>query len=846
MPNRPDRHLGLANQSLPCSGRSNSRYQPTVRNGWTRCSVVFAVACIPTRNRAWSSSLPRINRRMRCSDGSSWKIFWSSFSSKVTTCLADSSWTCCQDAVRVPRPCGWAFAAWAFHRRTCLATLATELPPSDRVQASTSVRSELLVDLLVQVCLAGSCLFGTIVPPCRRRIGGAVPRAENLVDLITTDRYAIVMQNLATQWIQSYPCKTKTSQETQRSLQKFLEPGRKPKVINTDNSLEFGNACEDLSWNHCTSTPHRSETNGIAERAVRRVKEGTSAVLLQSGLNENWWADSMECYTYLRNIQDLLSDGETPHERRFGQPFKGPIIPFGSLVEYHPITAKDQSRIHQFGLGLFLGYALYAGVTYWLQTLRSWRRWTHQKSTLKRLNAKEVTFPKEKGEIIFPIANGRIKPLGGDQDLRTSTLTRDHPIRGESHVNFLGESEGSLPPPHDSFPDAGEAIDDFWSMSGNFIYRHHVEPRVKLYSPREESSPIPLKYIDVSRTTCTNLDGKQEKRIDDYWNVDGPRDLSDPWTSFTQFTLLEEKPPDGYMWSGWRLTRKQLTSRPDYLWPELWTNLGRNAKLKERQKWSHEKPQLDNARKLRGIYFIDPEDKEFKETIKNARKKLETLVAPAMPCKTSKNNQNWVTRGKTHEIKSKLVCILEASESTRLRMVESLPNHHEDHITGKGNNSLQHYNLVHKFILCLKAMKIPAAKAAVDKEWEKMEKFSAWNLAKVRSKKEVIDEARTSGAIQRSSCTPKRYCERWFCFLCSIHRTRIISFSNDSSKSHGYHLQIARLRGTSSWRRSAYTQVEMEDAPKFLKIPKSECPSMWMTQIDWKETKHWSDVETTQ
>ena len=57
----------------------------------------------------------------------------------------------------------------------------------------------------------------------------------------------------------------------------------------------------------------------IAERAVRRVKEGTSAVLLQSGLNESWWADSMECYTYLRNVTDLLSDGKTPYERRFGQ-----------------------------------------------------------------------------------------------------------------------------------------------------------------------------------------------------------------------------------------------------------------------------------------------------------------------------------------------------------------------------------------------------------------------------------------------------------------------------------------------------------------------------------------------
>ena len=215
--------------------------------------------------------------------------------------------------------------------------------------------------------------------PCRRRIGRAVPRAENFGDLITADhkivsegcesrtkhREAVVVQDLATQWIQPYPCKTKTSQETQRTLQKFLEPERKPKVIYTDNSLDFGKACEDLSWNHCTSTPHRSETNGIAARAVRRVKEGISAVLLQSGLDEKWWADSMECYTYLRNIQDLLSDGKTPYERRFGKPFKGPIIPFGSLVEYHPISAKDQSRIHQFGKkvlpGLFLGYALYAG-----------------------------------------------------------------------------------------------------------------------------------------------------------------------------------------------------------------------------------------------------------------------------------------------------------------------------------------------------------------------------------------------------------------------------------------------------------------------------------------------------
>ena len=121
----------------------------------------------------------------------------------------------------------------------------------------------------------------------------------------------------------------------------------------------------ELSWNHCASAPHRSKTNGIAERAVRRIKDGTSAVLLQSGLGANWCADSMECYCYLRNVQDLLADEKTLYERRLGMPVNGPVIPFGALVECHLISAKDPSRLDQFGSrvlpGIFLGYALHAG-----------------------------------------------------------------------------------------------------------------------------------------------------------------------------------------------------------------------------------------------------------------------------------------------------------------------------------------------------------------------------------------------------------------------------------------------------------------------------------------------------
>ena len=141
-----------------------------------------------------------------------------------------------------------------------------------------------------------------------------------------------------------------------------------------------------------------------------------------------------------------------------------------------------------------------------------------------------------------------------------------------------------------------------------------------------------------------------------------------------------------------------------------------SPKLKEKQKWSNEKLHLGNARKLRGIYFIAPEDKEFKETIKNTRKKLETSVALAMPCKIMKNCGS----GASNKIKTKLPRTLEADESTRMRMGNSIPSNHEDHIAGKGENSFQHYNLFLKFIPIPQAIKIPAAKEAVGKIGEKI------------------------------------------------------------------------------------------------------------------------------
>ena len=162
----------------------------------------------------------------------------------------------------------------------------------------------------------------------------------------------------------------------------------------------------------------------------------------------------------------------------------------------------------------------------------------------RRLNAKEVLTPMKCKKSYSQSQMEQSKPL---ERSRSETI---HLNLGSSEKR-RGESGRLSSPSHqqaDSTRDDAEAKNDFWSITGDFIYRHHVEPRVKLYTPREETFPIPLKYIDVTRTTHTSLDVLLEKNIDDYWNVDGERELSDAWTGFTRFILLNERPPDGYIY----------------------------------------------------------------------------------------------------------------------------------------------------------------------------------------------------------------------------------------------------------------------------------------------------------
>ena len=115
----------------------------------------------------------------------------------------------------------------------------------------------------------------------------------------------------------------------------------------------------------------------------------------------------------------------------------------------------------------------------------------------------------EEGEFIFPVADGTTILSGRDYDFRESTLRRDQTVRSQDFsVELQGELGESQPT---ETTDDAEVRADFWSIQGDFIYRHHNEPRVQLYVPKEETFPIPLKYTDVTESTRTDLDVIQEK-----------------------------------------------------------------------------------------------------------------------------------------------------------------------------------------------------------------------------------------------------------------------------------------------------------------------------------------------
>ena len=204
---------------------------------------------------------------------------------------------------------------------------------------------------------------------------------------------------------------------------------------------------------------------------------------------------------------------------------------------------------------------------------------------------------------------------------------------------------------------------------------------------------------------------------------------------------------------------------------------------------------------------------------------------------------------------------MEAHESTRKRLESTLPKDHEDHNAERRFSSMSHYNLVHKLDPMTQPMKIPDAKAAVDKESEKLEKLPAWQLNTVKSKKEVIfwehkeREKNTTllhwwtFAISKNAESEPKYQKYKGRVVLRGDIVKVFAEQGSSASQMtaavvmGVIARLPDCAGQAADAVSAHTQVQMKDAPKFSQNPKSECPDVWIRLPRHKWPKSWSIIE---
>ena len=267
----------------------------------------------------------------------------------------------------------------------------------------------------------------------------------------------------------------------------------------------------------------RSETNGIAERAVRKRK----LELLLCRYNPAWmkngglipWNATVICEMSQNSWQmgeQLLNCDLENHSKAAS--FR--LVQWLNILLSLRKTIQGSINLVRTCYWKFLGHALFSGEIckgdILVADIEEVQNLDASDIHARRLNAKKIITPKSGEHFIFSIAYGTVKLSGRDHGIRKSTLTRDQPVRSE---DLRGDLQGSSTQPTDDMKDDREGRKDFWSIERNFIYRHHVQPRVQLNVPKEEAFQIPLKYIDVTRTTHINLGVLQESRIHDYWNV---------------------------------------------------------------------------------------------------------------------------------------------------------------------------------------------------------------------------------------------------------------------------------------------------------------------------------------
>ena len=476
---------------------------------------------------------------------------------------------------------------------------------------------------------------------------------------------------------------------------------------------------------------------------------------------------------------DVLVGGQTAYWKRFQVDYKGPIYPFGCHIRYLPITEKDKQRCHGFGRkyldGIFNGYVQLAGGGWQGDlTIVDWEEVEtathHNNIHRKRFKADEIKPVGEIGEdgkfqFHFPLKTGDLK----QPDPPTSTR-RTQARKARQDKEKQEQAEASKPddavveatresqPP----PDIVMAKSDFWTCNGTILIRHHRTPRTDLYVPSDETCPIPTKWLDIFRRTETSLDHLRESEVKDYWTEVKTRPLSGQWTGRTVFDILKIPPKPGHKYVLGReikYKRGKTFDRPDSIMPEDYGRMNPQEQYKEHIRWTTiEKPAQDAARQARddgkGITYVKDEDREaFDLCVINAKEKhkypLSDVVAPAMPCTEVVRLSRRQYKLRQQEQLAASIGLGRATASPSAGSTSqdgAIVRTHEDKIpdTGWGNwinihDELDGMALIHKPISIPQAHQIPAAKAALDREWAKLEdpKKPVWDVTKVQPRAKV-------------------------------------------------------------------------------------------------------------
>ena len=259
--------------------------------------------------------------------------------------------------------------------------------------------------------------------------------------------------------------------------------------------------------------------------------------------------------------------------------------------------------------------------------------------------------------------------------------------------------------------------------------------------PSPEDCPLPLKYIDIFRHTQTDLSSSSEADIIDHY-TDGPIELSDSWVGTTKFHLLRPQPEPGWEWVEGRQTKCQKSTRPGNIWPEVWQRMSPKAKKKAIDEWKIEEPKRNESRKLAGIdKHVKTEDlDDYLQFLATKRLELSPAACPAMPLKNDPKKARIA-----HAMSAISENLLQDDSEPRGSKApdeRDCSGHmsylkHQENIAPKGFTSKEYFAMVHTPVPIQEAMKIPDARAAIDKEWDKLEQRQAWVLKGVREKSEV-------------------------------------------------------------------------------------------------------------